>query len=249
VIGGSLFPTFRYFVNFGGLFPAIALLTPWAFLSIIERQFFVVFVCTTVVFSYWRLQLRPEDNIFAFYPFMHTLGAVFVLLVTYRTIKAQPRDDHKGLITGAAIVIALAMSMSTIAGFRVLFSSTSCWSRADVSIAAWIRDNTPRNAVFFYEPRALHFVAALTGRQTFFGDPAVLAMEGIDAGSRVAERERWSSDVDPAIDSVVADSGEGPLLRLNRSRVWATVWYGKQKVIFARRGRRDKSRWHMKEVA
>jgi hypothetical protein len=92
----SLFPVLHYFLNIGGVFPFVTIAFPWFYLGIIERQFFIAFTLTCIVFSYWRLQLRPEDNIFAFYPFFYSLGSVFFVLVTYRTVKAQRTDERKG---------------------------------------------------------------------------------------------------------------------------------------------------------
>jgi hypothetical protein len=58
--------------------------------------------------------------------------------------------------------------------------------------AAWIVKNTAKDAVFFYEPAVLHFVAALAGRQTYFGAPEVMIKEGFGYKERAAEMKEWA---------------------------------------------------------
>jgi hypothetical protein len=82
----------------------------------------------------------------------------------------------------------------------------------------------------------MHFIAVLTGRQTFCGPPDVLDAEGIDATERCAEIERAGVDIRAPVQFVVANSDDprDSLIALNASRLWRTVYHGRGRVIFAR---------------
>jgi hypothetical protein len=60
-----------------------------------------------------------------------------------------------------------------------------------MEMATWIRVNTPRDAVFLYQPGVLHFISALTGRQGYAGAPEVLTKEGFDWERRWQELNDW----------------------------------------------------------
>jgi hypothetical protein len=126
-----------------------------------------------------------------FYSFFYTLGAVFFMQFVFRMFRAERADEMKGLILGAAIVIVLLSSISVLMGLRVILSWVDCWRQAEVEMANWIRGNTPRDAVFLYQPGILHFISALTGRQTYVGVPKMLAKEGFDWEQRWQELKDW----------------------------------------------------------
>jgi hypothetical protein len=232
---GCLFPMLRYFWSIGGVFPFICLVAPWFYLGIIERQFFFAFVFTVIVLSYWRLQIRPEDNIFAFYSLLYTLGSVMFILVTYRAFKAQRSDDRKGLMIGVMIVMIVSMSVSVIAGMRSLLHWTECWNLSDEEVAIWIRENTPIDAVFFYDPIPLHFIAVLTGRQNFCGNSAVLESEGFQGNKCIEEIKSWGLSLNPSVQYVVSkDDEQDPLFVLNKSKTWRIIYHKKGRIIFER---------------
>jgi hypothetical protein len=114
---------------------------------------------------------------------------------------------------GITVVIVM-----TMAGLRALLSWTECWNNNDEIVAAWIRQNTAVDAVFYYNPSPLNFVSVLTGRQTYCGVPDVVAAEGFDPGDRLAEVELWGADVKQPVQFVVVKDNEenNPLMALNR---------------------------------
>jgi hypothetical protein len=222
----------RYFVNIVGFFPIVCLSIQYFYLGIIERQFFVAFILTVIIFSYWRLQLRCEDNIFAFYTILYTLGAVFFVLVVYRNVKGQPSDERKGIVIGIAIAIAISTSISVLLGIRALASWTECWSGDEEAMATWICEHTPIGAVFLYLPRPLHFVPALTGRQSFCVAEDTLNADGFDPADRIKEMYAWNGSVGSPVQFIVVGA-DGELVRgLNGSNQWRAVYRRKGAIIY-----------------
>jgi hypothetical protein len=232
---GDLFPALKFWWDVGGLFPFLCLLSPWFFLGLIEVQFYLATVATFLVFNYWILQDRPEDNIFAFYSFFYTVGGVLFVELVYRVYKRQPSDDRKGIVLGVFLVVFVLSSMSTCAGLRVVLESTDCWSDADVADANWIIENTPTDALFWYPPRAMHFAAVLAGRQTFCGLPDVLAAEGFDVRERWDYLNRWIQDygADVPFEWVIKRRhADNDLLGGIRKSVWVEVYRSRNVLIY-----------------
>jgi hypothetical protein len=178
-------PTFWW--EAGGFFPFVCVLCSWWTLGIIERQYFFAMVLAFFILNFWKLR----DGIFAFYAFFYTLGGVFCLQFGFKIVKAQKGDDRRGLVLGVFIVLAMLSSLATLLGLGAVGRWTMCWRKEEATAAAWIVQNTAKDAMFFYEPRVLHFVAALAGRQTYFGAPEVMIKEGFDYGERAAEMKEW----------------------------------------------------------
>jgi hypothetical protein len=232
---GDLFPALKFWWDVGGLFPFVCLLSPWFFLGLIEAQFYLAIIATFLVFNYWILQDIQEDNIFAFYSFFYTVGGVVFSGLIYRAYKRQPSDERKGFVLGFFLVLIILLSMSTFAGLRVMLDWTDCWSETDVADANWIIENTPKDAVFWYHPAAMHFATVLAGRQTFCGLPRVLAAEGFDVSERWDYLNRWIQDYDAdapfgwVVQSIWADGDA--LSGINES-VWREVYRSTNLLIY-----------------
>jgi hypothetical protein len=179
-------PTFWW--EAGGFFPFVCVLCSWWTLGIIERQFFLAMVLTFFILNFWQLR----DGIFAFYAFFYTLGAAFCLQFDFKIVKAQKGDERKGLMLGVFIVLAMLSSTATLMGIGAVGTWRMCyWRKEEAAAAAWIVDNTAKDAVFFYERVVLHFVAALAGRQTYFGAPEVMLKEGFEYEEKAADMSEW----------------------------------------------------------
>jgi hypothetical protein len=234
---GDLFPALKFWWDVGGLFPFVCLLSPWFFLGFVEVQFYLAIIATFFVFNYWILQDRPEDNIFAFYSFFYTVGGILFIEVVYRVYKWQRNDERKGIVLGVSLVVLILSMMSACAGLRVVLDWTDYWSGADVADANWIIENTPKDAVFWYRPHAMHFATVIAGRQTFCGLPRILAAEGFDVGERWDYLNGWIHDysADAPFDWVVKrrHAHDQALDGINES-VWREVYSSENVLIYQR---------------
>jgi hypothetical protein len=181
-------------------------------------------------------QPSAEDNIFLFYSFFYALGAVFFVQFVYRMFKAKHADETKGIILGAAIVIVLSSSISVLMGLRVILTWVDCWRKTEVETAKWIRANTPRDAVFLYQPAILHFISALTGRQSYAGAPNVLSKEGFDWEHRWQELNNWVgrlSEADVPFQFILKnkDTPRDMFGKINDSR-WTKIYKGNRFMVY-----------------
>ncbi|MEM2995852.1 MAG: hypothetical protein QXI91_07595 [Candidatus Bathyarchaeia archaeon] len=84
--------------------------------------------------------------------------------------------------------LAIILFFSTATGFlshtRVLQENYLMWSKADVTFAQWIRENTPPESIFLTSTDFHHPIVTLAGRQIVLGYEGWLWSHGID-GSQI----------------------------------------------------------------
>lgn len=100
-----------------------------------------------------------------------------------------------------AILLAATVLTGAMAAAFILFHPYVEFSRADVYVAGWIAENTPKDAVFLTSDSPVSPVTSLAGRKSYLGYGGWLSTHGIDFSERQSAVKYMYEATDP--DSAV----------------------------------------------
>jgi hypothetical protein len=154
-----------WWANFG-LMGVLFLAIPFLLSSRDRRQHLVWYVPALVILAVtqvYAFQPFEYDNLKLIY-WVYLLAALFGAHLAVRAVSA--RRSALALVVPVALVIALPgmLSLTHEFGLRDQFASP-----ADVALAAWVRHETPPDAVFLTTDRPNQPIATLGGRSIVYG--------------------------------------------------------------------------------
>ncbi len=137
------------------------------------------------------------SNVFVFQPntydnnkllyIWYAFSAIIVgnyLTIAYRKLKGLP---GRALLTGLIIILCTLSAFLTLGREMISGGQYLLFNAAAVDAAAFIRDTTPRDALFLTSDQHLNAVSALAGRNSLAGTPIYLFFHGINYNQRTAD--------------------------------------------------------------
>ena len=178
---GAFFAPIQVWYDALGFFPLITLVISWFFLNKRFLRFYIPSVIVFLFCNYYKFEGYPRHSIIVFYPFWITLASI-VFMHTLRKLSNFPSSEEaQGVIIGLCGFLFLCNIWSSVLGYyRMRTSSSQAWTREMVSMAKWISENTPKNAVFISSDDEYDTVAVLAGKVSFLQSPRYAWMFGFD---------------------------------------------------------------------
>ena len=186
---GDSFPFMKYWFNNSGVLPMFVLFAGWIAFGIVETRFFEAFFMTFVVLNFVKLQDNEDYNIFGFYSFLYTLGAIYYIAIATRIYKRAGSQEAKGVMLGIFFVVTIFFSVSSIMSVRQIIHFTNSWNGKN-DIIEWVMHNTGKNDVFLSNDVVLNPISTCAGRIMYISSAEVLEREGFSSGQAYEDKSR-----------------------------------------------------------
>jgi hypothetical protein len=166
---GHYFPFLEYWFDAYGLFPFFAIIFPLFLCNRYERRLVLPIALNFLAAGSFSFQEPLNRRILVFFSVSLPFGAVFCLAALCRlSSKTSFPEEALGILSAISVVIIVTSSASAIGGlYRQVRQSQVVWGGDEIKLAEWIRQSTPKAAVFTGLLMEMSPVSALAGRIDF----------------------------------------------------------------------------------
>ena len=240
---GYYFPFITFWFDCYGIFPFIVLTCSWFVVTGYERKVLIPLVLTFFILCQFQMHRTIGYSLIAFTFGFLPMASVLFVLVCYKLAKYHMfPEEIKGALTAFVLVLFGVTCVSGASGFIVQLSQVyEVWDSDDMSLGAWVRANTPSNAVFLTSFLKMPPETTFAGRTSYIAPKSIRDIVEFNSTDEWSEVEWFCmfTDNDEYLKSVSyfvkskSDSDECRFVILNEE-TWKEVYDNSKVTVFQR---------------